>query len=66
MSGNMPYGTMKKDDAIMAAIVRGIIPNPRDHPRLRSDNILWPLLRLCWSTDESARPSASDVRDEVS
>lgn len=65
MSGLNPFWNRKNDAARIVAICVGQIPVPEDHPGLPEDDPLWSLLRECWSTDPTNRPTMGIVLQQV-
>lgn len=49
----------------IAAITRGIPPDPEDHPYLPEDDPLWPLLQRMWSQNPANRPTIYQVMKRV-
>ncbi|KAG9040872.1 Receptor-interacting serine/threonine-protein kinase 2 [Tulasnella sp. UAMH 9824] len=49
----------------VAAITKGIPPDPEDHPNLPEDDSLWPLLQRMWSQNPADRPTIDQVMKRV-
>ncbi|KLO07299.1 kinase-like protein [Schizopora paradoxa] len=62
LAWDVPYSEKKHDQSVILAIMRGEVPNkPEEVGDLLIFNKLWETARLCWATDPSHRPTASDV-----
>jgi hypothetical protein len=69
IAGTIPYAEVSDRAIHYAIVVKKKIPKrPEDHipPDSICGDILWTLLRSCWSNNPQRRPSAADVRDFVS
>ncbi|KIO22949.1 hypothetical protein M407DRAFT_78662, partial [Tulasnella calospora MUT 4182] len=65
MSGKPPFWK-KRDTAKILAICEDRMPDPVDHTQLPRTDSLWDLLRTCWNSEPSARPSMPMVLQRVS
>lgn len=66
---NVPYHELKDPAVYVAIVLKKQVPGrPEEHLPTDSkrDNMLWSLLEWCWAFESKRRPSAKQVRDEVS
>jgi hypothetical protein len=64
ITGQLPYAGEADHAVVVAVAVRKEIPRrPEDHIPSESDHgdILWEMLKRCWSPDPKARPRASEA-----
>lgn len=70
MTGNVPYHDLRRDSAVIAAIlVKKVIPvRPEAHipSDSKRNNMLWSLLEQCWAFEPEDRPTAKRARDILS
>ncbi|KAG8937956.1 hypothetical protein FRC00_008302 [Tulasnella sp. 408] len=64
MSGKPPFYGLR-DSAIILRIILNRTPKPEEHPDLPPDDDLWNLMRHCWDTDPTARPTMREVLWEL-
>lgn len=65
MSGMKPFHKARTHGMVILCIVTDQMCQPEDHPRLPSNNPLWPFLRKCWSPNPEERPTAVEVIEEL-
>ncbi|KIO22242.1 hypothetical protein M407DRAFT_51870, partial [Tulasnella calospora MUT 4182] len=56
MSGRPPFFEIPSG-AIILRVMLGQSPRPEEHPTLSAKDPLWGLMRQCWKSDPSIRPS---------
>ncbi|KAK7037712.1 hypothetical protein VNI00_010938 [Paramarasmius palmivorus] len=60
VTGLVPFNTLKRDPAIVMAVLRGERPSaPADVVNMSDD--LWLLMNECWETEPGLRPTAYDL-----
>lgn len=64
MSGKPPFWG-HRNSAIILRIIQAQIPKSEEHPNLPPDDDLWNLIRRCWDTEPTARPTMREVLREV-
>lgn len=64
LSGRRPYYGISRYKAIMAAM-KGELPTPAQHPGLPGDDVMWDLIRSCWSVYPEDRPSMEVVAKKL-
>lgn len=65
MSGKPPFWGQVRDATIILRIIQGPTPKSEEHPNLPPDDDLWNLIRRCWNTDPTARPTMREVLREL-
>ncbi|KIO15432.1 hypothetical protein M407DRAFT_52801, partial [Tulasnella calospora MUT 4182] len=60
MSGQPPF-YKKKSFAKIIAISKNQTPDPMDHSELPQTDLLWGLMRECWSSEPESRPPTADL-----
>ncbi|KAG8862599.1 hypothetical protein FRB96_001157 [Tulasnella sp. 330] len=64
LSGRRPYYGVSRYRAIMAAM-RGELPTPAQHPGLPEHDVMWDLIRSCWSVYPKDRPPMDVVAQKL-
>lgn len=65
MTGKLPFVNLTVEFAVTLAISQGKMPAPEYYPELPATHRIWELLRRCWSSDATQRPTMSEVLTEV-
>ncbi|KIO15467.1 hypothetical protein M407DRAFT_47230, partial [Tulasnella calospora MUT 4182] len=50
---------------ILLRTIQYQLPNPEDHPDLPASDPLWGLIHRCWDRTPAARPTITEIRQEV-
>ncbi|KIO27181.1 hypothetical protein M407DRAFT_23598 [Tulasnella calospora MUT 4182] len=64
MSGKPPFYKKRPEGAVIA-INNDQTPMPNDHPELPEEDPLWILLKSCWDSEPSQRPSVDYIIAEI-
>ncbi|KAK7031183.1 hypothetical protein VNI00_013599 [Paramarasmius palmivorus] len=59
ITGLPPFHELKRDPAIVLAVLRGERPSKPENDRIPDD--LWSLVSSCWESDPNLRPTAEDI-----
>ncbi|KIO31601.1 hypothetical protein M407DRAFT_19349 [Tulasnella calospora MUT 4182] len=66
MTGNRPFYNKPTEGLIFVAVFNGEIPQPADHPQISETDPLWSLMKKCWNSEPSERPSMIQIVAEAS
>lgn len=67
-SGHHPYHDITNDYQAIFTIQRGKRPSRPSHDMCRTRGLndeMWDLIEICWTTDPSDRPSASEIIEQL-